>query len=276
MAKLLQTLIPLFSSIVLLLATAAKMGRSQSTSFTYDFWGDQPTELLYQGDANFPSDSTFLRLTKTTASGSAVGFSIGRLVYPTPVTFWEAGAQVDFVSTLNFLISPNAGDTNPADGLTFFIAPVGLPLGFTGGCFGIFNSSGIGPSVFAVEFDIFSNAGVDPSYRHIGIDIETRVSKNVTDVGDALLGQRVTAIISYKEATKLISVCVAAGSQKYEVSYVYDLSAILPQQVQVGISAGTGGAVAVHDLVSWSFTSTPVHGGATAGQEEEGYIRQYV
>ncbi|XP_057812426.1 mannose/glucose-specific lectin Cramoll-like [Salvia miltiorrhiza] len=272
MAKLLQTLI----SIALLLAAAANTARSQSTAFTYDFWGDQPTDLLYQGDAHFPSDSTFLRMTNTTSSGSAVQYSVGRAVYSAPITFWEAGAQVDFETTLTFAVTPNAGDTNPADGVTFFIAPVGLPLGFTGGCFGIFNSSGVGPAVFAVEFDVFSNPGVDPSYRHIGIDIESNVSKNVTNVGNALLGQQVTARINYLEATKLISVSLAAGSQTYEVSYVYDLSAILPQQVQVGISGATGGEVAVHDIVSWYFTSTLVHADAAAGKEEEGYIRQYV
>ncbi|XP_057812428.1 mannose-specific lectin alpha chain-like [Salvia miltiorrhiza] len=270
MAKLLQTLI----SIALLLA-AANTARSQTTTFAYDFWGDQPTELLYQGDAHFPSDSTFLRMTKTT-SGNAVGYSVGRVVYPTPVTFWQAGAQVDFETTLNFIITPNPGDTNPADGFTFFIAPVDLPLGFTGGSYGIFNSSGVGPSVFAAEFDIFSNPGVDPSFRHIGIDIESNVSKNVTNVGDALLGQQATAIIGYKEATKLITVKVTAGSQVYEVSYVFDLSTILPQQVQVGITGATGGQVAVHDLVSWYFTATLVHAGAATGQEKEGYIRQYV
>ncbi|KAL1562944.1 lectin CPL-like [Salvia divinorum] len=266
MAKHLQTLIPMLSCIALLLATA-NMARSQTTSFTYDFYGQEPTDLLYQGDAHFPSDSTYLRMTNTDSSGNPLTYRAGRAVYSKPIQFWEGGAQVDLETTIKFIINPKSGDTNPADGFTFFIQPVGSPVGFTGASFGIFDTSGQNPSVFAVEFDIFINGGVDPSYRHVGIDIGSNVSKNTTDVGNAFLGQEVTARINYVEATKLISVHVTAGSKTYEVSYVYDLSTILPQQVEVGISGATGGQIAVHDLISWYFTSTLVNTGAN--------IRQY-
>ncbi|KAG6420901.1 hypothetical protein SASPL_117445 [Salvia splendens] len=243
MAKLFQTLIPVLSSIALLLAIA-NTAWSQTTSFTYDFYGGpKPTDLLLQGDANFPSGSTYLRLTRTDDSGNPLTYRVGRAVYSNPITFWLDGAQ-----------------------------PVGSPIGFTGGSFGIFDESGQNPSTFAVEFDIFTNPGVDPSYPHVGIDIESNVSKNTTDVGDALIGQEVTARIDYEEATKVISVHVTAGSKTFEVSYVYDLSTILPQQVEVGISATTGGQVAVHDLISWYFTSTLVHTSA----DRDAHIRQYV
>ncbi|XP_042065297.1 agglutinin-2-like [Salvia splendens] len=273
MAKLFQTLIPVLSSIALLLAIA-NTAWSQTTSFTYDFYGGpKPTDLLLQGDANFPSGSTYLRLTRTDDSGNPLTYRVGRAVYSNPITFWLDGAQVDFETTVKFIIKPKAGDTDvPADGFTFFIQPVGSPIGFTGGSFGIFDESGQNPSTFAVEFDIFTNPGVDPSYPHVGIDIESNVSKNTTDVGDALIGQEVTARIDYEEATKVISVHVTAGSKTFEVSYVYDLSTILPQQVEVGISATTGGQVAVHDLISWYFTSTLVHTSA----DRDAHIRQYV
>ncbi|XP_042026586.1 lectin CPL-like [Salvia splendens] len=266
MDKLSQTLIPVLSSIALLLATTA---RSQTTSFQYDFnGGPQPSDLVYQGDAHFPSDSTYLRLTKTDNNGNALASSVGRAVYSKPITLWEAGAQVDLETIVEFIIHPKSGDSNPADGLTFFIQPFGSPIGDVGTAFGVFDKSGLNQSVFAVEFDIYPNSGLDPSYRHVGIDIGSQVSKNTTDVENAILGQVVTARIDYEEATKLISVHVTAGSKTYEVSHVYDLSTILPQQVQVGISASTGAEVAVHDLISWYFTSTLVHTGAN--------IRQYV
>ncbi|KAG6423927.1 hypothetical protein SASPL_114335 [Salvia splendens] len=271
MARLLQTLIPLLSCIALLLATANKAW-SQTTSFTYDFYGGpKPTDLIYQGDAHFPSDSTYLRLTNTDSSGNPLQYRVGRDVYSKPIQFWEAGAQVDLETTVKFIINPKSGDSNPADGFTFFVQPVGSPVGFTGGSFGIFDSSGQNPSVFAVEFDIFVNGGVDPNYRHVGIDIGSNVSKNTTDVGTALIGQEVTASIDYEEATKVIRVHVTAGSKTFEVSYVYDLSTILPQQVEVGISASTGGQIAVHDLISWYFTSTLVKEG-----NGDAKIRQYV
>ncbi|KAL1540464.1 non-specific serine/threonine protein kinase [Salvia divinorum] len=266
----LQTLIPLLS----LLLASAGIARSQTTSFTYDFYGEQPTTLIYQGDAHFPSDTTYLRMTDTDSSGNPLQYRVGRAVYSEAIQFWQAGAQVDLETTIKFMITPNSGDTNPADGLAFFIAPVGFPVGSTGGNFGVFGQSD--PSyqsvAFAVEFDIFSNPGNDPNYRHVGIDIGSSASKNTTDVGDALLGQEVTARINYQQASKLISVSVSAGSENYEVSYVYDLSTFLPQEVEVGISASTGGQVAIHDLISWYFTSTLVH--TDAG--EDSYIRQFI
>ncbi|XP_047951749.1 agglutinin-2-like [Salvia hispanica] len=250
MANLLQTLISLLSFIALLLAIA-NTARSQTTSFTYHFNGQQPTDLLYQGDAHFPSDSTYLRLINTDDSGNPLPYRVGRAVYSNPIQFWGDGAQVDFETTLKFIINPV--DSNPADGITFFIQPVGSPLGASGGALGVFRAEN--PFVFAVEFDAFINAN-DPNYRHVGIDIGSNVSKNTTDVGDAILGQEVTARINYQQASKLISVQVITGSQTFELSYVYDLSTLLPQQVEVGLSASTGGAVAVFDVIAWCYSST--------------------
>ncbi|KAH6829361.1 hypothetical protein C2S53_013509 [Perilla frutescens var. hirtella] len=275
MASFLQTLIPLLSSTALLLALATWPARGQTTSFTYDFYGSQPNDLTYQGDAHFSSDSTYLRLISTDASGNPLPKSAGRVLYTAPIQFWEEGAQVDLETTLKFIIKPNEGDTDPGDGLTFFIAPVGSAIGAAGGSFGIFDDSGKKPGVFAVEFDIYINSAVDPSYRHVGIDIESQVSSNVTEVGDAILGQEVTARIDYEEATKVISVHVTAGSKTFEVSYVYDLSTVLDQQVQVGISASTGGKVATFEVISWYFTSTLVHTTANS-KEAGGNIRQVV
>lgn len=259
MAKFLQTLIPILSSIALLLA-AANTAQSQSTSFTYDFWGEQPTDLIYQGDAHFPSDTTFLRLT------SAKNYVVGRVLHSKLVQFWKTGGQVDFETTINFIITPNPGHS-AADGLVFFIAPVGstMPSGAGGANFGVFDASGNGPSVFAVEFDTYINSGWDPNYRHIGIDLGSWRSRNTTKVGDAIVGQQVTARINYVEATKMITAHVTAGSERFEVSYEYDLSGFLPQQVQVGLSASTGisgNYIATHDVVSWYFTSTMVNTGA--------------
>ncbi|KAG6408829.1 hypothetical protein SASPL_131854 [Salvia splendens] len=247
MAKLPQTLIPTLLSAFLLLHTA----QSQSTSFTYDFYGDQPTDLIYQGDAHFPSDTTFLRLT------NAERGNVGRVLHSSPVQFSQGGSQVDFETTLNFIITPSSANA-PADGLTFFIAPVGstIPSSSTGSNLGIFSSSGSSPSVFAVEFDTYVNSAWDPSYRHIGIDIGSRSSRVTTEVGDAIIGQQVNARINYVGATKMITVRATAGSETFELSYEYDLSGFLNSQVQVGLSAATGEYVATHDIVSWYFTAT--------------------
>nr|ABU87404.1 SMLII [Salvia miltiorrhiza] len=273
MAKLLQNLIPLLSAIVLLLA-AANTVRSQTTSFTYDFWGDQPNDLIYQGSAHFPSRTTFLRLT------DALSSQVGRVVHSNPVQFSQGGNQVDFETTVNFIITPGP-DNTPADGLAFFIAPVGTtaPTGSNGANLGVFESNGNGAAVFAVEVDTYVNGAWDPLYPHIGIDIGSRASSNTTQVDSSILGQQVTLLINYVGATRMITAKVTAGSKTFEVSYEYDLSDFVTEQVQVGLSASTGQHVATHDIVSWYFTATMVQSKAVARSRKElagNIIRQFV
>ncbi|XP_057812433.1 mannose/glucose-specific lectin Cramoll-like [Salvia miltiorrhiza] len=271
--QLVQTLTPLLASIALLLAVS-NTALSQTTSFTYDFWGDQPKDLIYQGSAHFPTDSTFLRLTDAQPS------QVGRVLHSNPVQFSQSGGQVDFETTVNFIITPGA-DNEPADGLAFFIAPVGstIPPGSNGANLGIFGSNGNSPSVFAVEIDTYVNGAWDPLYPHIGIDFGSRASSNTTKVDNSILGQQVTARINYVGATRMISVKVTAGSQTFDVNYEYDLSDFVPQQVQVGLSAATGQHVAVHDIVSWYFTATMVQKNAAVRFRKElngNIIRQFV
>ncbi|XP_057812445.1 agglutinin-2-like [Salvia miltiorrhiza] len=224
-------------------------------SFEYDFY-KKPwnfNSIGLEGDAHYLNDTNCIRLTKTDKSGKALQHSAGRAVYLAPIKFWGDGMQMDLETTMKFIINPNSGDTDPGDGLTFFIEPVGAPMGSNGGSFGVFNPSGKKPNTFAIEFDIYVNTN-DPSYRHVGIDFESTDSVVTMELGDALLGQEVTARIGYKAATSVISINVTIGSKTYEMSYVKDLSTVLTQEVQFGFSAATGDRVAVHDLIYWSFT----------------------
>lgn len=270
MAKLLQTLIP-----ILLLAAAATTARSQPIwpiwptvlYFSYNFSdGSPPTDLTFQGDARIlhqlGGGGTFLRLT------DAKNEAVGRVLYTPPFNF----GHTSFQTTFSFTISP-IPDQTPADGIVFFIAPAGStpPNGGAGGNFGVFESSGNGPAIFAAEFDTFVNEW-DPNDRHIGIDIGSRESRITAPVGDAIVGKDVTATISY--ADKVISVAVSAGTETFEVSYEYDLSGYFTQQVQVGLSAATGGEVAAHDIHSWNFTAVTYTGPPNKSRKQ--LIRQFV
>ncbi|KAL1534772.1 lectin CPL-like [Salvia divinorum] len=255
---------PLSSAAIALFVILAITNRaythSDSTSFTYDFYGSQPTSLTYQGDAFFPSDSTFLRLTKTDASGVPQKDTVGRALYTKPILFRVQGAVASFETTINFQISPSSGDNNPADGFVFFIAPVGstIPAGSGGSNFGVYNQSGLAPNVFAVEFDTYVNSEWDPNFRHIGINLGSRTSSNVT-MFEGTNGQRVTARINYEAATRVITVHATAPAGYFEASLVSDLSALLPEHVQVGLAASSGLHVAIHDVVSWYFSSCLTH-----------------
>lgn len=261
---------------VILAMTNQVYSQSDATSFTYDFYGSRPKTLTYQGDAFFPSSTTFLRLTKTDSSDTPQPGSVGRVLHTSPVLFKVEGGQASFETTVRFYITPMVGDQNPADGLVFFIAPVGstIPNAGAGGSLGVYSQTGNAPNIFAVEFDIYANNIWDPNFQHIGINLGSRTSSNVTRF-EGVLGQEVTARINYEAATKVITVYAVAGSENFELSYTYDLGNLLPEQVQVGLSASTGENVAIHDVVSWYFSSTLVRTSADGVGTLRG-IRQIV
>ncbi|XP_073126715.1 agglutinin-2-like [Henckelia pumila] len=255
---LLQTL-PMLTLLLLLLANMKLAHSQDTTSFTFDTFKSNPSDLIYQGDTHVPSGSSYLRLVKTDSSGVPQPASVGRVLYSSPVNFWESSRQATFETTIKFQIKPpSSGDA--ADGLAFFIAPVStiIPNGSNGANLGIYGSSGTATSLFAVEFDIYVNGAWDPSYPHVGININSRTSSNVTRFEGAL-GQVVTARINYNSNTKTITTTTNYGSKTSTLSYVHDLKNTLTQQVRVGISASTGALVATFDVLSWYFTSTLVY-----------------
>ncbi|XP_057763600.1 agglutinin-2-like [Salvia miltiorrhiza] len=245
------------------MASHSLLKTSPTTTFTYDFYGSKPTDPIYQGDAHFPTDTTYLRLTKTDSSGSPVQSSFGRILHPEPVLLWKPSEQANFNTTVKFVLKPRAGNNIPADGLVFFMVPVDytFPSYTHGGNLGIFGGPD-GPKVFAVEFDIFVNGEWDPNFPHVGINIETRASQKVAQIPESFIGKEVTLKITYAAATGLISAFVTAGPQTVEVSHVCDLSGVLPQQVQVGLAGSTGEYVAKHDVAYWEFNSALVKNGA--------------
>ncbi|KAL8499330.1 hypothetical protein ACS0TY_022350 [Phlomoides rotata] len=120
------------------------------TSFTFNTFTPSTPDLTYQGGAHVPPDSSFLRLTEIDSLGLPSSWTAGRVVYSKP-----SERQATFETTINFLITPSRNGA--ADGLAFFIAPVGttIPSGATGANLGIFGSIGTSSRLFAIEFDNF-------------------------------------------------------------------------------------------------------------------------
>ncbi|KAJ7943771.1 Lectin receptor kinase [Quillaja saponaria] len=119
--------------------------------------------------------------------------------------------------------------------------------------------------ILAVEFDTHSNYW-DPSFAHTGIDVNSIISaanakwyshinSNTTD------GSIANASTSYDSSSKNLSVFVSypndpVFSGNFSVSYVIDLRRILPRWARIGFSASTGRLSALHNLLSWSFSSS--------------------
>ena len=105
MATSLQTLISLLSvaALILTVATAKRQHPKGTVSFSYDFHGMQPTDLTFQGDAHFPSQDSYLRLTNTNENGNALDVRVGRVLYTNPITFWGKRGKANFESTVKLI-----------------------------------------------------------------------------------------------------------------------------------------------------------------------------
>lgn len=236
-------------SLLLLLAAASTAHSQTTTTFNYDFDGTYPSTLTFQGYAQFMENSPNLTLTSPTTPNT-----VGRVVHTAPVPFKSGGRPlVSFYSTIKFYITPTAANL-PGEGIAFFVAPVGTtyPRNSYGGYLGLFDVAWEAPSTLVVEFDTNPNEGYDPSYPHIGIDIGTIISSNVTNMYNLMVGQEVTAEISYVSATSRITVrLIYPRGVIYEVSTMYYLPSFLPDQVQFGLSASTSYNLAIQNIVSW-------------------------
>ncbi|KAL8526590.1 hypothetical protein ACS0TY_015691 [Phlomoides rotata] len=256
----------------LFLANTVQSQAPDVTSFQIDSFNPTSDGLTYERDAFVPSGSSYVSLIGIGASGMPQTHSVGRVLYSKPVQFWDGGRQASFETTITFAISPV--NNNPVDGMTFFIVPVNstTPTGGGGGSLGIFSAVTSGSPIFAIEFDLYANSNIDPNFKHVGININSQVSRNVTNFQDAV-GQIVTARISYAAPTRRITVVATYGSQTSTVEYVYDLKDLLPQQIQVGLSASTGpGSACNFNVFSWYFASTMV----ANNYQQTSYIKQYV
>ncbi|KAL8488415.1 hypothetical protein ACS0TY_024165 [Phlomoides rotata] len=250
---------------------------SDTTYFDFTIFDGKEADLIYQGDAHIatrppagsvvPPGQTFIRLTR---AGQHRPFpdSAGRVLYSPPIRLWDAAGrrQANFQTVIRGYIG-DPSDGRESDGFAFFIAAAAntsIPPGSTGGHMGLYDATGVSPvPLVAVELDVFPNTW-DPSYRHLGINVNSRRSFVEAFWRIGGLRREVEAIITYDARHRLLSALANATNSQYEwagsdsarVEANFELKSILPEWVQIGISASTGpGAVAFHDIRRWFFIS---------------------
>jgi hypothetical protein len=182
------------------------------------------------------------------------------------VPLWDraSGKMASFTTTFRFNISP-VSDSSDGDGLAFFLAPPesGVPVNVTnsGGALGLLpnfpkywnDTAGI----IAVEFDTFQNLDyADISDDHIGIDVNSLISTASTNITSQNNNLKSNSIVRYNNITKLIVADLNINNTWYNVEKTIDLSKYLPENVAVGFSEATGSYSELHQILSWSFTST--------------------
>uniref|UniRef100_A0A5B7B263 non-specific serine/threonine protein kinase n=1 Tax=Davidia involucrata TaxID=16924 RepID=A0A5B7B263_DAVIN len=199
----------------------------------------------------------------------------GRATFVQPLHLWDkaSGKLADFTTNFSFVIDSN-GSTAYGDGLAFFLVPnpSSSLLVTKGGALGLPIDSGtINPSsdFVAVEFDTYYDNGWDPlpatssPGTHVGININSLGSNasetwwsNITD------GRESKAWIRYDSTSQILRVAFTnfKNNTQEEVvqdtlNYTIDLRKYLPEWVDVGFSAATGGSVETSIVKSWEFSS---------------------
>ncbi|VAH84876.1 unnamed protein product [Triticum turgidum subsp. durum] len=213
--------------------------RATPHSFSFNFsqpGGYDAQDFSFEGDAYYDSQSQRIELTKGGGSPN-IQNSVGRALHSQPVPLWDVdtGELTRFTTSFTFRI--NVSGPVSGDGLAFFLGhypPTSIPDPLDNGKnLGLFNrnvstvATGDERAV-AVEFDTFLNPGIDTSGSHMGIDVNSIISRAYTNIGDVT----------------------------YHVNTSVDLRQLLPSVVSIGFSGATGVAVELHQIISWSFNST--------------------
>ncbi|XP_020178481.1 L-type lectin-domain containing receptor kinase IX.1-like [Aegilops tauschii subsp. strangulata] len=206
-----------------------------------------------------------LELTKNVLS------SVGRASYRHKVPLWNGatGEMASFATNFSFRIMPEKAGLNGTggDGMAFFLAhfPSEIPPSSKGGGLGLLPAftNGTGRTrVVAVEFDTLRNSHyADINGNHVGIDISSVNSVASTDTttrpGRNLTSSYVmVATVRYHNESRMLAVDLLIDGALYQVNATVDLSRCLPEEVAVGFSAATGDASELHQILSWSFSST--------------------
>ncbi|KAK7343860.1 hypothetical protein VNO77_12942 [Canavalia gladiata] len=269
MAKKPVSLIALLSFMMVL----NRVNSANLVSFNFESFSPDQEDLILQGDASISNN--MLQMTKLDSNESPMGHSVGRAMFYAPVRLWESSAvEASFETTFTFKMSTPDDDSSPGDGMAFFIASpdTTIPPCSDGMLLGLFpnteplkNSSSsscknqitldFNDNLVAVEFDTFPNEHIDPDCKHIGIDVNSIISKNTTKF-EWQNGKVATAHINYNSASQRLAVVATyPGTTPKMLFYDMQLNAILPQWVRVGFSASTGQNVQTNTILSWSFTS---------------------
>ncbi|XP_044443916.1 L-type lectin-domain containing receptor kinase IX.1-like [Triticum aestivum] len=254
--------------LVLLLCLYYAPRRAFSLFFNLNFSDPRAGSFIaVNGDALV--STSWLELTKNTRDAN-IQSSVGRAWYDHKVPLWSnaTGEMASFTTTFSFRITPDK-DSMPltGDGMAFFLGsfPSVLPPRSAGGGLGLLptHTNGTGDGrIVAVEFDTFLNREyADINGNHVGIDVNSVNSTASTDTttwpGKSLTSLHVMeATVKYHKDSKMLAVDLLIEDALYQVNATVDLSRYLPEEVAVGFSAATGDIAELHQILSWSFSST--------------------
>ncbi|CAI9113183.1 OLC1v1013748C1 [Oldenlandia corymbosa var. corymbosa] len=193
----------------------------------------------------------------------------GRATYLEPLHLWDksSGLVTNFSTNFSFLILADSPD-GFADGLTFFLTPVGSRILETNASYSGGGSLGLGNRtstenvpLVAIEFDTWKNVWDVQDGPHVGIDINSFVSVTSIPWANNMTQDNVnTAWITYDSVAMNLTVSFTGVQNNLvsidSLSYVIDLREYLPEWVTFGFSGATGRYFETHNIKSWGFYSS--------------------
>ncbi|XP_021754348.1 L-type lectin-domain containing receptor kinase S.4-like [Chenopodium quinoa] len=250
-------------SLLLIISTAF----AQQTEFLYEDFSKAGSTIILKDAAKLVKHDSIIQLTNTTSR------MIGHAFYSTPIKFknTQNDSVLSFSSVFTIGTVPEF-KTLGGHGMAFIVSPSNnLPKALPSQYLGLFNAADIGNitnHIFAVEFDTVQDFEFgDINDNHVGIDLNglvsnfsvpaTYIMENSTKQNVSMKnGHTIQAWIDYDATNHLINVTISPFSTKPSfplISYKYDLTQILEEEMYVGFAAATGLLASSHYVLGWSF-----------------------
>jgi hypothetical protein len=200
----------------------------------------------------FTSAANFTLLGGVTLAGGALQLTDGT-TYEARAAWFSTPVNIQrFTTDFNFQITP--ASPNTADGMTFTIQNSGLNA--VGGVGGALGYQDITQSV-AVKFDLFSNVGegANTTGFYTNGAAPTVPALDLTPSGVNLhSGHSMHAHLSYDGTTLTLTLTDTVTNATFTASQAINIPGTIGTNTAfVGFTAGTGGAVATQDVLSWTY-----------------------
>jgi hypothetical protein len=227
-------------------AYVIQTGGSSSINFASGF--PSATGLQLNGKSKV-STSNFLELT------DGGDYEAGSAFWTTPLNIQA------FTSNFTFQLSSAS-----ADGFTFTIQNAGLTaLGAYGGGLGYGADPNNGPTAaigksIAIKFDIYSNSGEgnDSTGLFTNGATPTNPAVSLTSSGIVLTsGDTIAAQLTYNGTTLTLNLTDTVTNKTFSQAFTVNIpSTVGANTAYVGFTGGTGGASAIQNIKTWTFTSS--------------------
>jgi hypothetical protein len=180
--------------------------------------------------------------------------------------FWATPVSVQTFTT-DFTFQQTGGTNPSGDGFAFVLQNSGVgALGPSGGGLGYGpdapgGTAGI-PNSIAIKFDLYSNAGegINSTGLYTNGASPTTPAVDLTSSGVNLhSGNVMRAHINYDGTALALTITDTVTAATFSTSWPINISTTIgSSSAYAGFTGGTGGATAVQDIVTWSYSASAV------------------